>query len=250
LHLRHLHLLHLLHLHWVHTTGTTHHLRVWRSGAAVHALTHHLLLHLLHLHWVHAAHCGHGVAWHATACLLLSKGLLHGLEVLLHTLPILGHHGRRHRTVPALGLHIASAVIEAASSSSPLTTIAAIVELVELIAATKFLAAITAIIIAHVAAGLGALDFDLLAEDLQRTTQSGVYSCIAVEGDETKPTGSASLFIHHQRGINDSAKLFKEVREIFLSRFLADTADEDLARPLLLLTGNSPLWVNLVQVSR
>jgi hypothetical protein len=248
LHLCHLHLLHLLHLHWVHTTWTTHHLRVRGAIATVHTLIHHLLLHLLHLHRVHATHGSHGVARHTTAGLLLSESLLHGLEVLLHSLPVLSHHSRRHGAITALSLHVSAAVIVVVAAT--LAAVVAIVELVKLVSASELLAAIAAVVVAHVATGLGALDFNLLAEDLEGAAQSSVYGCIAIESNETETTGSTSLLVHHKCSIHNTTELLEEICKVFLGCFLADTTYENLASPFLLFTWNRTLGVNLHDVSR
>lgn len=220
---------HGLHLHWVHATH--HVLRVGGTGVAVHTAAHHL--HLLHLHRVHATHGAHG-STHAAASLLLGEILLHLLEVLLHALPVLGHHGRRHASVGALRLGVLL-VVEAC-------IVAALIVVVELIA-TEFL--VTAIVVTHVASRLCTLDFDGLAENLERLTECGIDSSIAIKGDEAEATWAARLLVHHQRCIHDSAELLKELCKVLLSRLLADTTDEDFARALLLLTGNGALGIDL-----
>jgi hypothetical protein len=164
LHLCHLHLLHLLHLHWVHSTWATHHLGVRRAIATVHTLVHHLLLHLLHLHRVHTTHGSHGVTGHTTTGLLLGEGLLHGLEVLLHSLPVLSHHGRGHGAVATLALHVSTVIVIIVAAT--LATVTVVVEFVELVPAAELLVAVASIIITHVTTRLSTLDFNLLAENL------------------------------------------------------------------------------------
>lgn len=221
---------HGLHLHWIHAAAAHHVLRVRGPCVAVHpAAIHHC--HLLHLHGIHPAHGAHA-ATHAA--LLLGEVLLHLLEVLLHALPVLGHHGRRHIAGGALGLSVGR-VVEAA-------VVAALVVVIELVAA-EFLVA--TIIVAHVASRLSTLDFDGLAEDLERLAERGIDSSIAVEGDETETTWAARLLVHHQGCINDTAELLEELGEVLLGCLLADTANEYLACALLLFTGNSALWVDL-----
>jgi hypothetical protein len=232
---------HLLHLHWVHAAGAAAHhvLGVRGPGVAVHATAHHLRLHLLHLHWVHTAHAAHGVG-HATAGLLLGKVLLHLLEVLLHALPVLGHHGRCHACIAALGLLILLIVIAG-------IPIVAVVAIVELVVATELLVA--AIVVAHVASGLGTLNFDGFAEDLQRLAESCVDGSITVKSDEAEATRSTSLLVHHEGSVDNSTELLEELGEVLLGCFLADTTNKDLAGTLLLFSGNGTLGIDLVCVS-
>jgi hypothetical protein len=235
---------HGLHGHWVHAAGAAHHvLGVGGARVAGAAAAHHLRLHGLHGHWVHAAH---GVG-HAAAAALLGEGLLHLLEVLLHALPVLGHHGGGHG---AIGTLLGSALLVIVAASAVVVaavTVAALVAVVELVVAAELLVA--AVVVAHVASGLGALDLDGLAENLERLAKSGIDSGVAVKGDESETTRTSGLLVHHQCGIDNPTELLEELGKVFLSRFLADTTDKNLARALLLLTRNSPLRVNLVHVS-
>lgn len=240
LHLVHLHhlllLLHLLHLHWVHAAAGpavgAHHLGVGRAVAAGHRGAHHLLLHGGHGHWIHAAH--------AAAGLLLDEVLLHGLEVLLHALPVLGHHGRAHTAVAALRALILLIIVAAAI----VVVVTSIVTVVELVASTELLIVPT-FVVAHVASGLGALNFDRLAENLKGAFECGIDCGISVEGHETKATGSTRLLVHHESGIDNTAELLEEIGEVFLGCLLTNTADEYLACALLLFTRNSALGIDL-----
>jgi hypothetical protein len=169
------------------------------------------------------------------------------LEVLLHSLPVLSHHSRRHGAVAALALHVSAAVVVVVAAA--LATVAIIAELVELVSTAELFVTVASIIVAHVATGLSALDFNLLAKDLEGTTQCSVYGCIAIERNETETTGSASLLVHHKCGIDNTTELLEEICEVFLGGFLADTTDEDLACPFLLFTRNRTFRVNLDDVS-
>jgi hypothetical protein len=227
-----LHLLHLLHLHLLHHGGVHLGLRIGAAILAIHAAHH--VLHLLHHCWVHLGpHATHGHGILHAALLLRSNLLLHLLKVLLHTLPVLGHHGWAHSLgVASASLLILLLIIEASS---------AVVAIPEFATAAKLLV----LFLAHVAAGLCTLDFNRLSEDLQRSLEGSVDSSVPVKGDEAKTARAARIFIHHQGSIHDAAELLEEVLEVILCGFLADPTDEDLACPFLLLTGDGALRIDL-----
>lgn len=245
-HLRHL--LHLLRVHVVHRSIVRpRRLRVRRAIRRLayrlllllllRLLHRHHLLHLLHHHRVHlSTHGCHGIH----LCLLVGHvagdGLLHHLEILLHSLPILCHRSRthpiHHRILTLLLLVVVEALVVL------LTVILAAIELVSAkLPATIFFA--------HIAPRLCSLHLDWLPMDFQRPGKSPVNSFIAIEGNEPKTTGTARIFVHHQCRINDSSELHEELFEVAFCRFLTHTANKNLTRSFLLFARNSTLGIDL-----
>jgi hypothetical protein len=107
------------------------------------------------------------------------------------------------------------------------------------------LATTTLLFLAHVASWLGFLDFDWLTENFERLLQASIDCRLAVKCDESEASWSASVFVHHESGINDSTKLHEVLLKILLCGLLTDAANKDLASALLLVTWNGPLGVDL-----
>lgn len=158
---------------------------------------------------------------------------MHLLEVLLHTLPVLRHHGWSHAAIAAL-LLILLLIIKVSAVVA--------ITVAELVTAKLLVAAV---IVAHVTSWLSSLDLDGLAENLKGLSQGCVYCSITVKGNESKPTRSSSFFIHHKGSIDDTTELLEELCEVFFGRLLADTADEDLAGTFLLFPRNGTFRIDL-----
>lgn len=208
----------LLHGHWVHAAA-------WSAASTLHSH------HLLHRHRVHAV------------ALLGCDVLLHLLEVLLHALPVLRHHGGRHAVVGSAcrTAHSAShALIETTATASIIT----VPKLVPPTAPTAELL-VSALVVAHVAAWLCALDFDGLTEDLEGLAQRGVDSRVTVESNEAEAAGTAGLFVHHEGCVYNAAELLEEFGKVFFGGFLGDAADEDLGCALLFFARDGALGVDL-----
>lgn len=203
-----LHLLHLLHHLGVHVA---HHVLVALATASAHHV-----LHLLHLH--HVLPHG-GVHVHAA---VHSHLRLHHLEVLLHALEVLSHDLGCHATVAHLLAHALALVI-----------------LLEFVTLGGFL------LLAQVATRLSALDFDWLAVDLERDVYAGVDAGLVFKGDETKTSWASRVLVHHQRSIDNTTELGKEVAEFLVCRVLADSANKDFARFFLFIAWDSSLGINL-----
>jgi hypothetical protein len=202
-------LLHLLHL--------LHHLRVHAAVASALATAHaghHLLHHLRVL--LHCSHLRVHAALHATALHLL----LHHLEVLLHTLPVLCHHCRAHvvGTSSLRSLVLLSAKVGLMSTAASACA-------AEVAAASSSAAAT---LLAKIAAGLGALDFDGLAVDREGLRKGALNGDVVVESHEAETAGTAGVFVHHESAVEHIAELGEELTEIRLGGLLAYTSDEDL----------------------
>jgi hypothetical protein len=72
-----------------------------------------------------------------------------------------------------------------------------------------------------------------------------VHAGLALECNESEAARASRVLIHHQGSVNNAAELGKVVLELLVRRILAHTAYEDLARFLLLISGDSTLGVNL-----
>jgi hypothetical protein len=145
---------------------------------------------------------------------------LHHLEVLLHALPVLGHHGRAH-VVGASGL--SSLVLLGSKVVLMSTTTAS--------ACTSKAAATTsaaATLLAEVSTRLGALDLDRLAVNGERLRQGTLNRLIIVEGNKAESTGAARVLVHHEGTIEHVAELCEELTEVCLGGLLGHTSDEDL----------------------
>lgn len=203
-----LHLLHHLRVHIAH--------HVLRAVSAA-ASTHHLL-HLLHLHhvlphgWVHV---------HATVHGHLS---LHHGKVLLHSLEVLRHNLRRHAAVAHLLAH---------------ALVAGLVVLLELVALGSFF------LFAEIATGLRPLHLNGFAVYLEGYIDTCLDAGLAFECHETKTSGTPRVLVHHERGVNNSAKLGKIVAEFLIRRLLADTPNKYFARLFLFISWNGSLGINL-----
>ena len=97
----------------------------------------------------------------------------------------------------------------------------------------------------HVTTRLSFLNFDWLAEDLEGLCETSIDGGFTVEGNESETSRSASVFVHHEGGIDDSTELHEVFLEVLFSSFLRDTADEDLAGLLLLVSGNGTFRIDL-----
>jgi hypothetical protein len=233
-----LHIHHLLHHLGVHALHVAH-VRV-RAVPSLHLLLllhhlHHLHLLRIHTHVAHAAHAAHA-AHHVGGHLLLHHG-----EVLLHSLPVLGHHLRGHAGIVAshhvrilVGCILCGLVIVVASKTfvspkfSPPTT------------STKV------IFFTHLTSRLSTLDLDGLAENLQRVElQALLHGRVTVERDKSEASRSAGVLVHHQRCVDDPTELCEESLEIFLGCLLADTTNEDFGGLFLLVSGDGTLGVDL-----
>ena len=142
--------------------------------------------------------------------------------------------------MPTLLLVLLLVVVAAIITTTTAPAAPAVVELV----AAKLL--VSAIIIAHIASGLGALYFDRLSENLKWLAERCVNCSVTVEGHEAEASRTACLLVHHKGGVDDTTELLEEFGEVFLSGFLADTADKDLAGPFLLFPGNRTLGIDLL----
>lgn len=259
--LLHLHLLHLLHLlqhggvHALHAA-----LGAWTLGEgglgallSAHLSLLHLLqgfhllhlLHLLHHSWVHSPHASH--ASHTSHASVLHCGgghlLLHGGEVLLHLLPVLRHHLRRHAA------HHVLATLLVLIALVLVRIVEAAVVVSEVFASTAptapTAAALGFFFFAHVTSRLRFFDFDGLAEDLEIACKSGIDGCFAIESNEAETPRTASVLVHHESGVDNTPELGEVLFKDMFVGVLTDTSNEDLACAFLFITRNSPLGVNL-----
>jgi hypothetical protein len=234
--LLHLHLLLLHHLHhrWVHLA-----LGKRAASRTVHATSTHHCLHLLHHRRVHlASHTSHSHRIRHTS-LLSGNLLLHLRKVLLHTLPVLGHHSRAHARGTAHSSLLILVLLVVVSS-------VIVISVAKFVASTEFLV----FFFPHVASRLSALHLNRFTKDLQRTLQCSIDSSVSIESNEAETTRTTSVLVHHKGRVDYSPKLLEEVLEIFFSGFLAHSAYEDLARALLLFTGYGSLRVDLGEIIR
>jgi hypothetical protein len=81
--------------------------------------------------------------------------------------------------------------------------------------------------------------------DLQARSQAGIDASLTLKRDKAKATRTASILVHHERGIDDTAKLGKVLAELVVGGFLADAADKDLGRLFLLIAGDGAFGVDL-----
>lgn len=211
-------------LHGCHLIHLLHHGRVHVAALLGHHLLHHGVLHAVH--HVH-------VAPH-----VVGRG--HHAEVLLHTLPVGGHHCRCHGIAIRLiscrcGLIIA---VEVSTAGTKLLSRAP--------AGTSAESSVVGVLLfAHLSTRLGALDLNRLVQDCERTLECALDGSLAVESDKTKPTRSSSLLVHHECSIQHATKLIEEVLKICFSGFLADTADKDLGRAFLFIPRDGSFGVDL-----
>lgn len=220
-------------VHWRTSLASAHSSLLHGSHLLHHGWIHPLTLHhLLHHRVVH-----HGHLIHAATHVVRRHLLLHHLEVLLHLLPVRSHHGRSHLVTATIGIR----------SHLLLSAILAVLVLLSLPAK---LTTPSVVLLTHVAAWLGSLDLDWLAADSKRTLKSAVDSCLAVERDESEPTGASGLLVHHQSCIENIAKVPEEVGEFFLAGILTNATHEDLGSALLLIARNGALRVDLFTLVR
>jgi hypothetical protein len=68
---------------------------------------------------------------------------------------------------------------------------------------------------------------------------------VIIKCDKTESSGSSGLFVHHQRRIENSSKLFEIFFEFFFDDILTDPANEYFGRAILLLTRDCAFRVDL-----
>jgi hypothetical protein len=173
-------------------------------------------------------HGGHGI--HSSSSSIASHRL-HLLEVVLHVLPVNCCLSRCHAVASVLTSLILLFSIIAEITATTLL-------------APKFVVSST-VAITDVAPGLRALNFDVFVVDFVVLGKDSVYGSVTVERDETKPTWSSCVFVHHQCSIQNSTELLKELPELDICAFLADAADENLRCSFLFFTWNGALRVDL-----
>jgi hypothetical protein len=70
---------------------------------------------------------------------------------------------------------------------------------------------------------------DHFAFDGERTLRHTIFDgTVIVEGDESESAWSPRFFIHHQRRIKNSSKLFKIFLEFLFDDILSDPSNKDL----------------------
>jgi hypothetical protein len=138
--------------------------------------------------------------------------MLQNGKVLLHALPVLGHHLRSHSTTLSLlsGLLLTSIVLALVAVS------------------TGAVASALIVVLTQVATGLCLLDLNWLAQNLKRTGESLLNSSITVKSNETKSAGTSSVLVHHKSSIHNTAELHKELLKVLLGSLLANTTNENL----------------------
>jgi hypothetical protein len=224
---------HLLHHSRVHTRR--HPARPTTRPTPAHHLLH--LLHLLHIH--HLRHGRVHIPVHHHLLLEHGHGLLHALDILRHDLARHARRARPHAAAHAHSRHL-PAIIHPTPTPTPTSTAHTLPLTPKLAPAAGGI-----LVIAEVAPRLGFLDLDRLAVDLEVGGEAGLDAGLALEGHEAESTRAARVLVHHERGVDDAAELRKVLAELVVGGFLADAADEDLGRLLLLVAGDGALGVDL-----
>ena len=142
---------------------------------------------------------------------------------------------RRHAPVGAAAHLLAHAA--AAAAAAGLSSL--------LVALAKLIALGRLLFLAEITPGLRALHLDGLAVDLERHVNARLNAGLALERDEAKASRPPGVLIHHERGIDYTSKLRKEVAKFLVRCLLADAAHEDLARLFLLIARDGALGVDL-----
>ena len=152
---------------------------------------------------------------------------------LLHTLPVLLHHFG----TDTLGVRPHAGELHPVDGE-PLVVLLLLLLLLLVVGS-----------VAVAAPGFGALHFHQLPFKRQiliyRNSIDGVGRVV---GDKPKPSQPASIFVYHQLGVDDQAKLGEELVELLLVDHGVDPPDENLTNPVLLVLGNRPLGVNELAV--